>query len=546
MASNGPSRSKAFEILGLSVGASDDEIKRSYKKLVIKHHPDINNGDDTKMKELTEAYAVLTADPSTQSADSPPPDPFAVLDDWAVASDEGIKLSKPGDGKDIEIKIRIDSKLALFGGQKAISYSVGGVRKSFKIKIPMGTPNGKKIRAVGKGYPGTFGGKAGDLYILVEVEVESFKNDGDSFSWGNDFNDDIRIPISEDGEDFEVNIRIDANLASAGGQKAISYSINGAKRSLKVQIPAGTRNGQRIRVAGRGYPGAAGGVSGDLYVHIQVEESRRGEDINVVHNIDYPLAIRGGLVTFKYTANGQMTSKQIYLKPGKTSTYLLTFAGEGGKGIGGAINGDLSVQIVVAKPVRGRDINAYATIKASHVLALMFSRKTSVPMRDFDTGIYIRNFDSLDRSHRDGVVYTFKGQGGKSERGSEDGDLNLHVHFTEGAKATKYLVPGIFAAIVIGIAVNSNSSSDDPVISDTIYSQNSDSQESTDSSGDTGYTEDPGATSDNNYDPYYEQSDPTVDEGAAGGVGDGIDDSGNEIQSGEESTEDDGATGGIG
>jgi DnaJ-class molecular chaperone len=542
-----PRRSEALAILGLGENPTLDEINRARKVLLAKYHPDINNGEDVMYKKVEEAHWSLTKAPSTQSADSPPPDPFAEFEDGAVASDEGIKLSKPGDGKDIEIKIKIDSKLALFGGQKAISYSVGGARKSFKIKIPMGTSNGKKIRVVGKGHPGTFGGKAGDLYILVEIEVDSFKNDGDSFSWGDDFNDDIRIPISEDGEDFEISISIDANLASAGGQKAISYSINGAKRSFKVQIPPGTRNGQRIRVAGRGYPGAAGGVSGDLYVHVQVEESRRGEDIKVVHNIDYPLAIRGGQITIKYSANGQMITKQIQLKPGKTSTYLLTFAGEGGKGAGGAKNGDLNVHIVVAKPVRGRDINAYATVKASNALALMFSGKTSVPIRDFDTGTYIRNFDSLDRSHRDGVVYTFKGEGGKGERGFEDGDLNLHVHFTEGAKASKLLIPGIIAAaIVIGIAVNNNSSSDDYVIRDTIYNQNSDNQGSTDSSGDTGYTEDPGTSSDNNYDPYYEQSDPTVDEGATGGVGDGIDDSGNEIQPGDESTEDDGATGGIG
>ena len=466
MVSNGPNESEALAILGLEKNATLEEKKRIFKSLTRKYHPDLNDGDDKKFKMITQAYAVLTADPSKQDADSPPPNPFADLDDWAVASDEGIKISKPGDGKDIDIKIKVDSKLALLGGQKAISYTVSGARRSFKIKIPMGTSNGKKIRVAGKGYPGILGGKAGDLYILVEVEVESFKNDGDSFSWGNDIDDGIRIPIIEDDEDFEISISIDANLASTGGQKAISYSINGAKKSFKVQIPAGTRDGQRIRVAGRGYPNASGGVSGDLNVHI-----------------------------------------------------------------------------VVAKPVRGRDINAYATIKASHALALMFSGKTSVPIRDFDTGIYIKNFDSLDRSHRDGVVYPFKGVGGKGEKGFEDGDLYLHVHFTEGAKASKLLIPGIIAiAIVIGIAVNNNSSSDNYVPSDVTYDQNTGSQGSSDSNGDTRYTEDPYPT----YDPNSDQSDPVVDEGATGGIGDTTDETGSEIQPDSGSTEDPGATGAIG
>jgi len=538
MGIKGLSRAEAFEKLELKFGASDEEIKKAFKSLTRKYHPDLNGGDDAKFKDITLAYAVLTQDPSKQEDDSPPVDPFADLDDWAVETEEKIKVPKPSDGKDFEIKIKIDSKLALLGGQKAISYTLGGARKSFKIKIPMGTSNGKKIRVAGKGYPGTFGGKAGDLYILVEVEVDAFKNDGDSFAWGGEVNDDIRIPIV-DGQDFEITIRIDSNLASAGGQKAISYSINGAKRSFKVQIPAGTRNGQRIRVAGRGYPSGSGGVSGDLYIHVEVEASKRGEDVKVVHNIDYPLAIRGGQITIKYSVNGQMISKQIYLQPNKTSTYLLTFAGEGGKGIGGSKNGDLNVHIVVAKPVRGHDINAYATIKASHALGLMFSGKTSVPIRDFDTGIYIKNFNSLDRSHRDGVVYTFKGEGGKGEKGFENGDLNLHVHFTEGAKASKLLIPGIIVAIiVVGIAVNSNSSSDNYVPSDITYDQNTGSQGNSDST----YTEDPYTT----YDPNSDQSDPVVDEGATGGVGDTTDETGNEVQPDSGSTEDNGATGGIG
>ena len=471
MGIKGLSRAEAFEKLELKFGASDEEIKKAFKSLTRKYHPDLNGGDDAKFKDITLAYAVLTQDPSKQEDDSPPSNPFADLDDWAVSTDEGIKISKPGDGKDFEIKIKIDSKLALLGGQKAISYTVGGARKSFKIKIPMGTSNGKKIRVVGKGYPGKFGGKAGDLYILVEVEVDAFKNDGDSFAWGDQVEDDFRD-------------------------------------EKKIPVP--------------------------------------GSDIKVVHNIDFPLAVRGGQITIKYSANGQMTSKLIYLQPGKTATYLLSFAGEGGKGTGGAKNGDLNVHIVVAKPVRGRDINAYATIKPSHALALMFSGKASVPIRDFDTGIYIKNFESLDRSHRDGVVYTFKGEGGKGEKGFEDGDLNLHVHFTEGAKGAKFLIPGVIAlVIVIAIAVNSGPQSDTYFPDEVTYDQNYYNQDGSGSNTDS-YTEDPGTSYDYNYDPGTSSGDSTADEGATGGIGETTDETGNEIQPGDGSAEDDGATGGIG
>ena len=468
MGIKGLTRAEAFAKLELKFGASDEEIKKAFKSLTRKYHPDLNGGDDSKFKDITLAYAVLTEDPSKQD-DGPPVDPLADLDDWAVETEEKINIPKPGDGKDYEIKIKVDAQMARLGGLKAITYTLNGARRSFKIKIPMGTPNGKRIRLKGKGYPGNFGGKAGDLYILVEVTSD--KNETDFSAWKDEFKDDF-------------------------------------KEEKKIAVP--------------------------------------GSDIKVVHNIDYPLALRGGQITIKYSADGQMISKPIFLKPGKTATYLLTFRGEGTKGKGGGRDGDLNVHIVVAKPLRGKDINAYATISASHALSLMFSGHAKVPIFDFATGKFIRYFDELDRTHRDGAVYTFIGAGGKGEKGFEDGDLNLHVHFSGGAKGAKFLIPGVIAlVIVIAIAVNSGPQSDTYFPDEITYDQNYDNQGDSGSNTDS-YTEDPGTSSDNNYDPYYDQSDPTVDEGATGGVGDGIDDSGNEIQPGDESTEDDGATGGIG
>ena len=213
---------------------------------------------------------------------------------------------------------------------------------------------------------------------------------------------------------------------------------------------------------------------------------------------------------------------------------------------GGGRDGDLNVHIVVAKPLRGKDINAYATISASHALSLMFSGNAKVPIFDFATGKFIRYFDELDRSHRDGAVYTFIGAGGKGEKGFEDGDLNLHVHFSGGAKGAKFLIPGVIAlVIVIAIAVNSGPQSDTYFPDEVTYDQNYDNQGDNGSNTDS-YTEDPGTSYDYNYDPGTSTGDSTADEGATGGIGETTDETGSEIQPGDGSTEDDGATGGIG
>jgi len=283
-----------YQILGVSREATADEIKKSYRKLAMKYHPDKAKGDkkqaEEKFKQISEAYAVLSNPDKKKEYDEFGSqvfkDKFTQEDifrgfDFSDIFNDGTSESifsrifggqgggrprgrtrsfrqggpeghyepfQPPKGQDLQVEMPITLHEMAFGTDKLVSFSHQGQVEKISVKIPAGTLPGKKLRLTGKGSPGPMGGPPGDLYVkLKELEHPVFKREG------NDLLVDRRVKLSE------------ATL----GTKVTVPTLDGKTMSLKV--PPGTQSHTKMRLKNYGLPTASGKSRGDQLVRIIVE-----------------------------------------------------------------------------------------------------------------------------------------------------------------------------------------------------------------------------------------------------------------------------------
>lgn len=278
-----------YKLLGLSKDASDEQIKKAYRKLAMKYHPDHARDDksaEEKFKKISEAYAVLSDKEKRKQYDEfgstgfhqrySQEDIFRNFDLGDILKEFGFGGSFAGrrggtrfsfgegspfggyagrqeqiKGQDLIYEIPLTLGEVATGATKVVSFRHEGRSEKITVKIPKGMITGKKLRLAGKGEPGPYGGSPGDLYIKANVM------------------DDPDYTAKEYDLYMNSNIRLTEAVL---GTKISVPTIDGKELSLK--IPAGTKHGTRMRLAGHGLPGMQNKKKGDLYVCIHIDVPR--------------------------------------------------------------------------------------------------------------------------------------------------------------------------------------------------------------------------------------------------------------------------------
>ncbi|WP_243094971.1 DnaJ C-terminal domain-containing protein [Thermus thalpophilus] len=246
-----------YAILGVPKNATQEEIKRAYKRLARQYHPDVNKSPEAeeRFKEINEAYAVLS-DPEKRklydtygTATPPPPPPpggydfsgFDVEDfsDFFQELFGGGLFGRRGRrrGRDVRAELPLTLEEAFHGGERVLE--VGGRRVS--VRIPPGVQEGIVIRVPGMGGPGE---PPGDLLLQVRLLPHPT----------------FRL----EGNDLYATLDVPAPIAVVGG-KVRAQTLEGP---VEVTIPPRTQAGRKLRLRGKGFPGPSG--RGDLYLEVRL------------------------------------------------------------------------------------------------------------------------------------------------------------------------------------------------------------------------------------------------------------------------------------
>jgi curved DNA-binding protein len=280
-----------YRILGVDKNAGSADIKKAYRKLAMKYHPDHAKDDkaaEEKFKKISEAYAVLSDAEKRKQYDTygsadfkqrfSQEDIFRNFDFGDIfrefgfggrafsTGEGGIRFNFGGGspfggrrgrqaapkGSDLVYELPLSLREVAMGADKAVSFQHQGRAENISVKIPRGMVTGKKLRIAGKGEPSPYGGPAGDLYIKSVV---------------------INDPqFTVDGHDLYVNREIKLTQTLLGTQISVP-TLEGKDMTLK--IPPGTRHKTKMRLTGLGLPHMKGGGRGDLYVVVNVKMPRQ-------------------------------------------------------------------------------------------------------------------------------------------------------------------------------------------------------------------------------------------------------------------------------
>jgi len=260
-----------YETLGVSENASTDEIKKAYRKLARKYHPDINKDESAvdKFKEINAAYEVLSDPEKKAQYDQFGDQMFGGQNfhDFARGQGAGVDLDEilrqmfggggggfsggfggaqggfsggfggfGGPDLNVQARITVPFMTAIEGGK----YKINVEGESFDIKIPAGIKSGETLRVRGKGK--SYQGQRGDLLIKVEVaESDEYERKGDNLYKTFD------VPLKE---------------ALFGGK----VQVQTPEKEVSLKVPQNTKNGQKFRLRGKGVPDRKTAMRGDLYL----------------------------------------------------------------------------------------------------------------------------------------------------------------------------------------------------------------------------------------------------------------------------------------
>jgi len=302
-----------YQILGVSRNAAEKEIKQAYRRLARKHHPDLNPGDksaEAKFKEINAAYEVLSNPEKRKKYDQ-----FG--EQWEYAE-----------------------QFAKSGGQERVRWDFGRGGTTFEY---------------------------GDLSGFGDIFSSLFGDSGTGSRMrrgprrGQDIESPVEVTLEEayHGSTRVIQLQTEEPCTACGGTGRVGNRVcticNGAggkiiPKRLEVKIPAGVKDGSRIRIAGEGVSGRAGGSKGDLYLVAKVLPhklfERKGDDLYTEVSVPLATAILGGEVRLP-TLNGSLSLK---IPPETQNGRVFRMAGKGMPQLGNSKYGNMFAKVKVVLP----------------------------------------------------------------------------------------------------------------------------------------------------------------------------------------------------
>jgi len=276
-----------YKTLGVSREASDDEIRKAYKKLAREYHPDVKPGDKAaaeKFKQIQEAYAVLGDSEKREQYDRygaafqgggrgrswaagpggvGPIDlsdlfggQFDLGDLFGGASGKqgpggfggaGPQTASPQKGQDTQLEITVPFHVAAEGGNHNLQFQRDSKTERLNVKIPPGTGHGSVIRLAGQGHPGMMGGPSGDLLLRVYAAPHPY--------------------FRREGNNLLLDVPITPSEAVLGAKVEVPTLSEG---NVTVTIPPGTASGAKLRLREKGVPDRKTKQRGDQFVVIKI------------------------------------------------------------------------------------------------------------------------------------------------------------------------------------------------------------------------------------------------------------------------------------
>ena len=312
-----------YKTLGINKNASKEEIKRAFRKMARKYHPDVNPDEPKsgeKFKEINEAYSILSDDKKREMYDK-----FGVVEgdpssyqQWGGGSPRGGQAYRSPDGT-------------------TYYYSTSGSPGGFDFSEIFG--NHKNSRSGFGGFD--FFNDLGDIFDVhsrrggsTRARTTGFRN------------------RSREGDDLRYDMEISFMDAFYGGKRKIQYRdpTTGQQKTLTVNIPRGIKEDQKLRLKGKGMPGENGGTPGDLYIAVHITPhprfKRDGDDLYVEKEIPYTTATLGG----KIEVSGIEKTLIVNVPPRINDSSILRLKNQGFYKIGTSERGNLLVNIKVKVP----------------------------------------------------------------------------------------------------------------------------------------------------------------------------------------------------
>jgi len=317
-----------YKLLGISKGASKEEIKRAFRKMARKYHPDVNPDEPKsgeKFKEINEAYSVLSDDKKREMFDK-----FGVVEgDPSTYQQYGGSRGGRGGGR---------GRTYQSPDGTTYYYSTSDSQGGFDFSEIFGNNRSSGGRS---GRPDFFN-DLGDIF-----DVFNRGGGGSTRARSNRSRD-----FPRDGEDLRYDMEVDFMDAFNGGKKKVQYKdpVSGQVKNISVSIPRGVKDDQKLRLKGKGMPGENGGSPGDLYIAIHIKRhpnfERRDDDIHIELEVPFTTAALGG----KVQVQGVEKALSVSIPAGTNDSSLLRLKNQGFYRINSEKRGNLLVKIRIKVP----------------------------------------------------------------------------------------------------------------------------------------------------------------------------------------------------